>query len=67
MSKLKAIEMAFNLGPVVRKMDSTIHWIVIFHLSQKGIKGNDTRNIKPTKDESDFNSKMLNFIMGFKF
>ena len=34
-------------------------------MPQKDIKSNDTRDIELTRDESDFNSKMLNFNMGF--
>ena len=34
-------------------------------MPQKGIKSNNTRDIELTRDESDFNSKMLDFNMGF--
>ena len=47
--------------PVVRKVDSGIHWIVIFQLLQKGIESNETRDIELSKDKSDLNSKTLNF------
>ena len=52
-------------GSVVRKANSVIHWIAIFQLPQRGIKSNDTRDIEFTRDESDFNLKMVNFNMGF--
>ena len=39
--------------PVVRKADNTIHRIVIFSTAPqlKGIKGNDTRDVKLAKDK----------------
>ena len=52
-----------DVGSVVRKVNTAIHRIVIFQLPQKDIKSNDTRDNELTKDESDFNSKMLNFNM----
>ena len=60
---MEATLFIYSSGPVVRKVDSAIHWIVIFQLPQEGIKSNDTRDIELTRDESDFNSKMVNFNM----
>ena len=38
-------------GPVIRKVNSATHWIVIFRLPQKGIKSNDTRDIELARDK----------------
>ena len=36
---------------VLRRVDSAIHWIVIFQLPRKGIKSNDVRDIELAGDK----------------
>ena len=48
-------------GSVVRNVDSGIHWVVIFSTATER---DNIRDTELTRDESDFNSKMLNFNMG---
>ena len=51
----------FYLGSGIRKgkVDSTIYWIVIFYLLQKGVESNDNGDIEFARD------KMVNFNISF--
>ena len=51
-----------GLGPVLRKQDGVKNRIVFFfQMPQKGLKSNDTRDIKA------FNLKTLNFYKFYQF
>ena len=63
---LKVLQSFINPGAIVRKLDNTIHRIVIFSTAVKRHKKVVTPGILNSQEmKSDFNSKMLNFSMGF--